>query len=75
MITTGDASIEYNTKNIVNSHYTCKTEKISDSESKDIINLSLENEIRPVGIHFTHLKKIDKDEKKEFVCFFKKFEV
>lgn len=66
-ITTGDASVEYNTKNIINSHYTCKTEKSGDSESKDVINLTLENEFRPLGIYFTHHKKIDKTAKTDLV--------
>jgi hypothetical protein len=43
MITTGDALVEYNSKNILNSHYTCKTEKITKSESKDVINLKVDN--------------------------------
>lgn len=67
MITTGDASVEYNTKNIINGHYTCKTEKTNDNESKDVINLTLENELRPLGIYYTHQKKIDKPIKSDFV--------
>lgn len=67
LITAGDASIEYNAKGIINSHYTCKTEKINEKESKDVINLILENEVRDFGIHYTHHKKLDKPKKLDFV--------
>lgn len=67
MITTGDASVEYNSNKIIDSQYTCKTEKVSDIESKDVITLKLENEHTPLGIHYTHQKKIDKRKKIDFV--------
>lgn len=67
MITAGDASIEYNSKSIINSHYTCKTENINDGEMKDVINLTLENEIRPIGIHYTHYKKFDGRKRHDYV--------
>lgn len=69
MITTGDASVEYNSNKIIDSQYTCKTEKINDNESKDVITLKLENEHTPVGIHYTHQKKIDRSKKFDFVSF------
>lgn len=67
MITAGDASIEYNSKSIINSHYTCKTETISEKEMKDVINLILENEVRPIGVYYTHHKKLDKPKRHDFV--------
>lgn len=67
MITTGDTSVEYNGKNILNSHYTCKTEEIAEKEIKDVIDLILENEMRPIGMHYTHHKKMDEDKKHDFV--------
>lgn len=66
LITAGDASVEYNTRNILNSHYTCKTEKTGDDRTKDVINLSLENELRPIGVNFIS-EKNKLGEKSEFV--------
>ena len=67
LITTGHATVEYNNKNFINSHYTCKTEKISENDSKDVINLTLENEMRPLGIYYTHQKKLVIEDKSDFV--------
>lgn len=67
MITTGTASVDYNATNIINSQYTCKTEKIGDNDTKDVINLTVENEIKPLGIHYTHHKKVDKASKIDLV--------
>lgn len=61
--------MDYNATNIINSQYTCKTEKINDSEVKDVINLTVENEIKPLGIHYTHQKKVDVEAKIDFVSF------
>lgn len=69
LITTGDAIVEYNANKIIDSQYTCKTEKISAIETKDVITLKLENEHTPLGIHYTHQKKIDKPAKIDYVSF------
>jgi hypothetical protein len=59
--------VDYNTKNVLNSHYTCKTEKISSNHAKDIIDLSLENEFKPLGIHYVHEKRVVASEKFDLV--------
>lgn len=73
LITTGTASVEYNATNgtkIITGQYTCKTEKISDNEVKDVINLTCENEIKPLGIHYTHHKNVDEAAKINIVSSF-----
>lgn len=67
MITTGDASVEYNGENILSSHYTSKMEKVSNNHQKEIIDLSVENQIRPLGIHYTHEKNRNPSENFDFV--------
>lgn len=67
LITTGDATVDYNSRNVLNSHYTCKTERISENHNKEIIDLSLENEKRPLGIHYTHEMNKNPNEKLDYV--------
>jgi hypothetical protein len=67
LITTGDATVDYNSRTILNSHYTCKTERISANHNKEIIDLSLENEKRPLGIHYTHEMNKNPNEKLDYV--------
>lgn len=67
MITTGHGFVEYNDQNILNSTYTCKTEKSGSNQLKDIIDLSLENQMRPIGIHYTHEMKKRPAQKFEYV--------
>lgn len=69
LITAGHASVEYNAKNILNSTYTCKSEKQGGNQERDVIDLSIENEMRPIGIHYTHEKKKRPAQKFEFVSF------
>lgn len=77
LITTGDATVDYNSRTVLNSHYTCKTEKISENHNKEIIDLSLENEKRPLGIHYTHEKNAKASEKLDYVStsFFESFQI
>lgn len=70
LITTGDASVEYNSEKIIDTQYTCKTEKISNIEMKDVITLKLENEQMPLGVQYTHLRKNNKSENFVFVSIF-----
>lgn len=72
MITTGDALVDYNSRTVLNSHYTCKTEKISENHNKEIIDLSLENEKRPLGIHYTHEKNLNIEKNLDYVSYSKK---
>lgn len=67
MITTGHGSVEYNAKNVLNSTYTCRTEKIGSGQVKDVIDLSIENEMRPIGIHYTHEKRKRPAQKFDYV--------
>lgn len=67
MITAGHASVEYNAKNVLNSTYICKSEKVGGNQERDVIDLSIENEMRPIGIHYTHEKKKRPAQKFEFV--------
>lgn len=67
--------MEYNDKNILNSTYTCKTEKIGSGQTKDVVDLSLENEMRPIGIHYTHEKKIRPAQKFDYVSTFNECEM
>lgn len=69
LITTGDAIVDYNSKTVLNSHYTCKTEQISANHDKEIIDLSIENEKRPLGIHYTHEKNKRPSDNFDFVSY------
>ena len=62
--------MDYNSRTVLNSHYTCKTEQISANHNKEIIDLSLENEKRPLGIHYTHEMNKNPNEKLDYVSLY-----
>ncbi len=59
-MTNGQLQVEYNKKNVLTSTYTCKTEK-TNNNSKKVIDLSLQNELLPIGMHYSHLNDFLKD--------------
>ncbi|XP_055847743.1 uncharacterized protein LOC129913211 [Episyrphus balteatus] len=52
----GQANVIYNEKNVLNGRYNCKTEQRMGFE-KDVIDITLENELKPLGIHYIHSKQ------------------
>lgn len=54
LITTGHATVEYNSENVLNGHYTCKSEARAGHE-KDVVDITLENKLKPLGVHYVHL--------------------
>lgn len=52
-ITNGQATVEYNQKTVLSSTYTCKTEVV-DKNTKKVIDLSIDNEVKPIGVHYSH---------------------
>lgn len=52
-LTTGHCNIIYNTANILNGKYTCKSESRAGF-NKDSISITLENEKKPLGINYVH---------------------
>lgn len=47
----GSALVNYNGDQVLNSKYTCKTESSAGLE-KDIIDVEIQNTIRPIGLHY-----------------------
>lgn len=47
----GEAKVKYNGDQVLNGKYTCKTES-SAGLSKDIIDVEIQNKIRPLGLHY-----------------------
>lgn len=59
-MTNGQIQVEYNKKNVLTTTYTCKTEK-TDINFKKVIDLSLQNELMPIGMHYSHSNEFLKD--------------
>lgn len=47
----GAAEVKYNGDQVLNGKYTCKTESSAGME-KDIIDVEIQNKIRPLGLHY-----------------------
>lgn len=56
-VTTGQASLEYNKKNVLNGNYKCKSELRAGYE-KDVYDIALENTMKPIGIHYIHVQEM-----------------
>lgn len=52
-LTTGHCNVIYNTANILNGQYVCKSESRAGF-NKDSISITLENRLRPLGIVYVH---------------------
>ena len=66
MISTGHATVEYNENIVLNSQYTCKSESTADY-NKEVVDLSLQNNFKPVGMHYVNERKKNPANKEEFV--------
>ncbi|XP_055389464.1 uncharacterized protein LOC129618631 [Condylostylus longicornis] len=56
LIKTGHANVVYNDRKVLQGKYNCNSEQRSGFE-KDIIDITLENEFKPLGIHYIHSKE------------------
>lgn len=51
--TTGFCTVDYNQKTVLNGQYLCKSES-RGGFNRDDIDISIENEIKPIGIKYVH---------------------
>ncbi|XP_053697453.1 uncharacterized protein LOC128744450 [Sabethes cyaneus] len=63
-ITTGHAEIEYNNQKVLSGQYTSKQESRAGFE-KETVDVTLENNFKPVGVHYVHTTRLLKDNYKE----------
>ncbi|CAD7080164.1 unnamed protein product [Hermetia illucens] len=64
-VMTGHANMRYNNKNVVNSKYTCKSEQRVGYE-KNVVDVSVENKFKPLGIHYVHSRQYSRSEAPEY---------
>ncbi|XP_055591953.1 uncharacterized protein LOC129743787 [Uranotaenia lowii] len=60
LITTGHAEIDYNDQKVLSGQYTSKQESRAGFE-KETVDVSLENNFKPIGVHYVHTTKQLKD--------------
>lgn len=63
-ITTGHAEIDYNDRKVLSGQYTSKKESRTGFD-KETVDVTLENDFKPVGVHYVHTTKLLKDNYKE----------
>ncbi|XP_062546026.1 uncharacterized protein LOC134212310 [Armigeres subalbatus] len=63
-ITTGHAEIDYNDRKVLSGQYTSKQESRAGFD-KETVDVTLENDFKPVGVHYVHTTKLLKDNYKE----------
>ncbi|XP_058818906.1 uncharacterized protein LOC131681859 [Topomyia yanbarensis] len=56
-ITTGHAEIDYNNQKILSGQYTSKQESRAGFD-KETVDVTLENNFKPVGVHYVHTMKL-----------------
>lgn len=66
LMNTGYANVIYNEKQILKGQYNCKSEEKAGYE-KDVVDISLENEMKPLGVRYVHLKQFSRPEFVDFV--------
>lgn len=62
----GFCTVDYNKKTVLNGQYTCKSASRAGF-SKDDIHISIENELKPVGIVYIHQKEYSGSDSDQYV--------